>query len=285
MADTSQSAIEVIAHRGLGQGFVQPEAPPENTLPAFAAAWSENVDACELDCHMTSDGELIVIHDPTTNRTTHVKGWQVSEHTLAELKTLDAGSWKGAQWAGVQLPTLAEVLAIIPRGKRQFVEIKPGPQVVPEMGRVVRAANKQPEQIVFISFNLDSSKAAKQILPEHKCYLLVEFAADYATGQWLAGYRVGRGEGEVIKVPANLDRLIAIAREANLDGLDVSFNQPLALAQKIREAGLEWIVWTVNEADLARSIAGHGVSSITTDKPVLIRNALAAAGIPTGPRN
>src|SRR6266571_2627987 len=104
------SAIEIIAHRGAGEGNLQPDTPPENTLPAFAYAWSPevNADAAELDIRLTRDGEIIAIHDATTDRTTNTR-WVVEEHTLAELRGLDAGGWKASQFAGIRLPTLDEV--------------------------------------------------------------------------------------------------------------------------------------------------------------------------------
>ena len=69
--DQMPPSIEIIAHRGAGQGFVQPDTAPENTLAAFAYAWSRevNADAAEADIHLTGDGEIVVIHDATTHRT------------------------------------------------------------------------------------------------------------------------------------------------------------------------------------------------------------------------
>ncbi|HEY6394026.1 MAG TPA: glycerophosphodiester phosphodiesterase family protein, partial [Candidatus Binataceae bacterium] len=73
-----------IAHRGASGRF------PENTLSAFRAAFEEGVDMCELDVQLTRDGEIVVIHDETVDRTTDGHG-PVASLTLAEIKSLEAG--------------------------------------------------------------------------------------------------------------------------------------------------------------------------------------------------
>lgn len=85
---------------------------PENTLPAFRAAVELGLDAIETDVRMTKDGHLILIHDRDVERTTNGKGL-VDEMTLAEIKALDAGFWKGAQFKGVQIPTVEEFLELV----------------------------------------------------------------------------------------------------------------------------------------------------------------------------
>ena len=105
-------------------------AAPENTLAAFNLAWKQGADAVEIDCHLTADGHLIVCHDGDTQRTTGRK-LVIRQSTLAQLRELDAGAWKGARWAGQKLPTLAEVLDTIPENRRLLVEVKVGPEAVP----------------------------------------------------------------------------------------------------------------------------------------------------------
>ena len=95
----------LIAHRGLDDTY------PENTLPAFEAALKLDM-GIEFDLATTSDNHLIVIHDDTVDRTTNSTG-RVNQMTLAEVQSLDAGSWKGEQFAGVRVPTFEEVLTLI----------------------------------------------------------------------------------------------------------------------------------------------------------------------------
>src|SRR6266852_8996415 len=117
-----KQTVQVVAHRGMGQGFVQMDAPPENTLPAFMEGW-KIAHACELDVHLTKDGQVIVIHDDTTNRTTNAS-WIVRDRFAGELRSLDAGRWKSQKWAGTRLPLLEDVLDIMPDGCQLFIELK-----------------------------------------------------------------------------------------------------------------------------------------------------------------
>lgn len=95
----------VVARRG------DSESAPENTLPAFESAISRGADAVELDVHLSADGELVVHHFYNLGSTDNGKGL-VSEHTLAELKALDSGSWFDARFAGEPKPTLSQVFEL-----------------------------------------------------------------------------------------------------------------------------------------------------------------------------
>ena len=95
----------VLAHRG-ASGYA-----PENTLEAFKLAMEMGADGFELDVHLSADGELIVIHDETVDRTTNGKGY-VKDMTLAQLKQLDA--CKGMEaYRGARIPTLGQVYDLI----------------------------------------------------------------------------------------------------------------------------------------------------------------------------
>jgi glycerophosphoryl diester phosphodiesterase len=116
----------VIAHRG------DSHSAPENTLPAFKLAKTAGADLVELDYHHTKDGALIVIHDGELDRTTDaVARWggkdiRVASKTLTELRTLDAGQWFDAKYAGIRLPTLTEALDLIQDGNVTLIERKAG---------------------------------------------------------------------------------------------------------------------------------------------------------------
>lgn len=96
----------IMAHRGSS------DQAPENTLAAFELALKVGSNGIELDVHLTKDGEVVVIHDHTLDRTTNGKGL-VENHTLAELKELDAGSWFSPEFVGQRLPSLIEVLKLV----------------------------------------------------------------------------------------------------------------------------------------------------------------------------
>ncbi len=167
--------MEIIGHRGASHDA------PENTLASIRLAWKQNADASETDVHLTKDGQIVVIHDFNTRRVGH-RNRKVVDQTLAELKQLDIGSWKGEQWAGERIPTLSEYLAAIPEGKRLFIEIKCGPEIVPRLVEVIRAAHKRPEQTCLIGFSYDVMRLAKRELPELKCYWIVELKQNRETG-------------------------------------------------------------------------------------------------------
>lgn len=86
---------------------------PENTLPAFRAAISAGAHMIEFDVQLTKDNELVVMHDATVDRTTNGTGL-VTELTFEEIRKLDAGSWKASDFAGERVPTMREVLEIMP---------------------------------------------------------------------------------------------------------------------------------------------------------------------------
>jgi len=117
--DNSRPRIQVMAHRGLSSRY------PENTVLAFAKALELDIDSVEFDVHRTRDGALVVIHDAKLDRTTDGNG-PVADRTLAELKALDAGSWKATEFAGERIPTLDETLDVMARrpGIMLNVEIK-----------------------------------------------------------------------------------------------------------------------------------------------------------------
>ena len=116
----------VIAHRGYC-GIA-----PENTLPSFKLAKIAGADMVELDYYHSKDGELVVMHDGTLDRTTDaVAKWggskiRVETKTVAELKTLDAGKWFNPQFAGTEVPTLNEALDLIQDGNVTLIERKAG---------------------------------------------------------------------------------------------------------------------------------------------------------------
>ena len=102
----SKQNIFVAAHRGWSAKY------PENTMAAFKAAAEMGVDQIETDIRITKDGELVCIHDASVDRTTNGTGL-VREKTLEELRALDAGSWKGEEFAGLQIPTFKEFMDYI----------------------------------------------------------------------------------------------------------------------------------------------------------------------------
>jgi len=248
----------IVAHRGASK-----EAP-ENTLAAMRLAFEKGADAVEADFRLTRDGKIVALHDASLKRTARVDR-PVKEMTLAEVRALDVGRWKGAQWKGETTPLLSEVLEILPPGKRLFLEVKVGREILPEMKRVLRRAEVEPEQVVIITFSHDLAREAKKVLPRLKVHLLSSFKK-HKTGE----------------VTPTAETLVRMARQAMLDGLDLDARGPLdeAFVQTIRKAGLELHVWTVNRPALAARMQALGVDSITTDRPARIREHLTSTRKP-----
>jgi len=217
--------------------------------------WAQQADAVEIDVHLTGDGEVVVIHDPTLLRTTG-RDARVDELRLAEIRKLDAGIWKGAEWRGERVPTLAEVLATVPAGRRIFVELKAAEGLVPALRRVIEAGPIMPAQAVLISFEEGILSEAKRALPD--CDAL--FLADAPEGE-----------------PGKLSKLIQFCRSRGFDGLGVSADWPIdaAMVERLRAENLQLNVWTVNDARRAAEFAAAGVTSITTDRPGWLRERLS----------
>ncbi|WP_269083910.1 glycerophosphodiester phosphodiesterase family protein, partial [Thiobacillus denitrificans] len=165
----------MIAHRGAAYDA------PENTLTAFNLAWQQGVDGIEGDFHLTRDGKIVCIHDADTKRTAG-QARKVAEATLAELRQLDVGSWKGAQWRGARIPTLDEVLATVPEGKQVFIEIKCGPEILPALKGALAGSRLPSGQAIVMSFDANVIAEAKRLLPQRKALWLTDFKADQKTG-------------------------------------------------------------------------------------------------------
>jgi glycerophosphoryl diester phosphodiesterase len=293
-ADGRKGRIEIVAHRGSGRDYPvpvalqahRPAAPPENTLPAFHWGWARG-RACELDVHLTRDGKIVVIHDGTTGRTCD-RDLNVGGTRLADLRRLDAGVKKGPMWQGLRLPTLREVLDAMPPAARLYVEAKNGPGIVEPLLAEVDAAGKGPGQIVFISFSIDSISVLKRTRPEFTCYWILVFE-ELKPGLWRAGYDRTEDDNLTFRTvwqqPVDYGELLALARndDYRLDGLDVSFQQPDDFAAAMREAGMPWGAWAVDDGDLAVLMARKGAIQITSNCADDIWGALAHPGTPAWP--
>ncbi len=129
----------LIGHRGAAAHA------PENTLASFNKA-KIVADFVEFDVWPTKDGQLVVIHDGTVDRTTNGKG-EVSSMTLAELRTLDAGSWFNAAFAGEKIPTADETVRAIQTEAAPFMERKGG--TVAQFVDLLKRVPLRPEGIVM----------------------------------------------------------------------------------------------------------------------------------------
>jgi glycerophosphoryl diester phosphodiesterase len=243
--------VEIIAHRGASFDA------PENTVASLRLGYEQGADAGELDIHLSKDGRIVVIHDADTGRATGRKQ-AVADQTVDELRTLENGQW--GKWKGSafveKIPQLTDILAIVPAGKRLFIETKVKAEIVPELERVIRAAGVAPQQLPLITFDLETARILKVRLPAHEVSWIVDHPATGAP---------------------SIDDLIRAAKAAGLDGLDLSYKFPMdaAFVKKVHAAGLKLYTWTVDDPAVARALAAAGIDGITTNRPGWLRAQLA----------
>jgi len=240
----------IVAHRGASHDA------PENTLPAFELAWKQGADAIEGDFLLTKDNHIVCIHDGSTKRLAD-RNLVVRGSTLKELRELDVGSHKNVSWEGTRIPTIAEVFATIPDGKKIFVEVKCGKEIIPYLVKEIGKSELKTEQVVLICFKQEVVKAFKQALPKNKAYWLSSFKKD-KEGAW----------------KPTLETVLATLKATKADGLDSHRGIPADAAKKIMKMGYEWHAWTVNDVATAKKLKALGIHSITTDRPGLIKSSL-----------
>ena len=253
----------IVAHRGSSA------QAPENTLPAFQLAWEQGADGIEADFQLTKDGHIVCFHDKDTKR---LAGRQltVADATLEELRQLDVGSiqpqaseralraWSSDQYKGVQIPTIAEVFAIVPAGKKIFIEIKCGPEIIDPLLRELGSSGLTPDQVVVIGFNSALLKSLKERDPKWQTAWLCSF--DKKPN--------GKPRNAPAKVLKTLKEKKALALMSGRGEVDKD------LLDQIRTAGIEHYVWTINDPKLAATYRAQGADAIITDVPAEMRVAL-----------
>jgi glycerophosphoryl diester phosphodiesterase len=216
-------------------------------MEAFNLAIQQGADGVELDAKLSGDGEVIVIHDPTVDRTTNGHG-RVAKFKLTDLRALDAGSFFSEKFRSAQIPTLNEVFEVIGRQGFINVELKnyttPRDQLVEKVCALVQKHNLQ-KKILFSSFLAYNLKRAAQLLPEVPRGLL---ALRGWKGMWARSFGFMFGEYQALHPYVN----------------DVDAPQ-VARVHKLKR---RIHVWTANtEQDLLR-LKNWDVDGIITDDPL-----------------
>lgn len=240
----------VIAHRGAS------EVAPENTIAAFQKAVELGADAIELDVKLTADGEALVMHDRTLDRTTSGSG-RVSAHTMSEIQTLDAGSYFSDQFEGERVPTLREVLETFGDGLLYNVELTNYASPWDDLPRVVHGvvgAVGLQRQVLISSFNPIALRRYSRLAEDAPVALLV--------GEMQPAW--------IRRMFAQLARHQAVHPQDGLVGKDV--------VGRIHRAGLRVNVWTVNDVGRMRELLTFGVDGIITDLPDVARAIVGEGG-------
>ena len=233
--------MRIIAHRGAS--FYA----PENTFAAFSLAVSQGADGIEMDVHVTKDGEVVVIHDKTTERVGNLF-LDVTEACYEEIKKVYVGSYFKEEFKGERVPLLKDVLQTF-KDVELYVEIKSGIESVEPVVSLFKKIDA--ENVVLFSFHYDLVKELKKQLKDVR----VLFIAEY-------GYNV---PGK----PYVYDYLIELVESAGLDGISTcsSFYHGVKLSEKLKKENFIWNIWTVDNPYLAREFVKLGVSSLTTNRP------------------
>jgi len=245
--DFRPAALAVVAHRGASGDF------PENTAVAFQEAIRLDVDAIELDVHLTADGELLVIHDPTVDRTSDGVG-PVADLSMAQIGELDAGSWFDARFAGVRLLTLSGALDLMPPAMVLNVHVKAGAEdrdvVVPKT--VQELVRRGLIETAFIASDEASLAVARRVEPGLEiCNLSTQPTETYVDRCSAIGCRILQ--------PAN--------NQTDSD-----------LVRRAHESGMKVNPFYADDEGEMRRLIGCGVDGILTNYPERLQELLAGLG-------
>jgi glycerophosphoryl diester phosphodiesterase len=281
----------LVAHRGASA------YAPEHTLASYRLALEQGADYVEQDLTLTRDGVLVCLHDDTLERTTDVearfpdravvergggggaeavKRWYANDFTLAELKTLDAGSWFDARFAGERVPTFEEAIALVKGRAGIFPELKSPARLNARGVNVEQAvadvltrhglvgARVEGRPAVYLqSFDEKSVRRLAELLPAVPRTLLIG-RPDAA--RWLTtdGLREARTFATAIgPARALIDARPALVAEAHAAGLAVvpyTFRAARDAGDPARDGAT---------ADMRRFLVEHGVDGLFTDNPDL----------------
>jgi glycerophosphoryl diester phosphodiesterase len=242
-------SVEIIAHRGASY------IAPENTTASVMLGWEKGADV-EVDVYLTKDNKIVIIHDKTTKRTA-VTDVNVADTTSEELRKLDVGSFKSEEYAGEKIPFLADIVETIPRGRKLYIEIKCGKEILPYLEELLAESGKM-SRIVTIGFDLETVTMSKEMIN--------------VPTYWLRGTKKTEETEEWIP---HDPQLIQTAKDKGLDGLDVHYagvNKEFVDAAKA--AGQKLYVWTVDDPEEAARLVKLGVDGITTNRPEWLREQL-----------
>jgi glycerophosphoryl diester phosphodiesterase len=228
---------------------------PMNTLPSFQLALDQGAQGIELDVHRSKDGYPVILHDFTVNSTTNGEG-RITDMTLAEIKALDAGSYFGEAYKGVQIPTLNEVFELVGQRMIVNVEIKSESMDTDGVEQLVADCiqrHSMEQHVVVSSFNALTLKRFRQVMPQ------IPLGYLHQTGYESPGYGT---ESAILREDCE-------AWHPNHYMVDESYmQQAKALNKRVN-------VWTVNDPQRARELRDLGVDSLITDAPDVILKAVA----------
>ncbi|HET7143130.1 MAG TPA: glycerophosphodiester phosphodiesterase family protein [Anaerolineales bacterium] len=230
---------------------------PENTLPSFEQALKKGADGVELDAKLTADGHVIVIHDPTLDRTTDGQG-RVDSFSLETIRKLDAGKWFDEKFSSAKVPLLEEVFEIA--GKDKMINIELTNYLTPSDGLVIKVCDLikkhgNQKQIIFSSFFSSNLKTAAQTIPEIPRGLL---AMPGPLGLWSRSFGFMFGDYQALH-----PHISNASREQ---------------VQRAHRIKRRVHVWTANSPEDINQLKEWGVDGIFTDDPQTAVHTLRRGG-------
>ncbi|MET8678093.1 glycerophosphodiester phosphodiesterase [Streptomyces sp. NPDC004647] len=264
-AASTGRVTQVVAHRGASHDH------PEHTLAAYEQAIAEGADALECDVRLTADERLVCVHDRRVDRTSDGRG-AVSAMSLDELDRLDFGSWKGGHAAPAQVLAFDELLALATSAHRPVglaVETKHptrwAGRVERELVRQLRlfglhrAEAGEPPRVQLMSFSRLALRRMRALAPELPRVLLTERPPLLGRGRPLPGRATVLPTGARIAGP----------------GIDLVRARP-QLVPRLRAAGHQVHVWTVDEPEDVELCLGLGVEAVITNRPRQVLEQIGA---------
>ncbi|MDI3404818.1 glycerophosphodiester phosphodiesterase [Streptomyces cavernicola] len=262
-ASTATDSPVVVAHRGASA------YAPENTLAAIDKASDMGFRWVENDVQRTKDGELVIMHDDNLKRTTNVEEvfpdrspWKVADFTAAEIAKLDAGSWFDAKYAGARVPTLEQYMNRVEQNHQKLVLEVKKPELYPGIEQDTLDVLKKTgwldrehvgSKLVWQSFSADSMRKVHALRPDIK-----------------KGFLGTPSVAELPEYAKFVDQInsrhttISYAYVASIHAMRGPHDKPL-----------EIFTWTVDEAADAQRADGYGVDGIISNKPDVVRSAIA----------
>ena len=210
-------------------------------------------DGVEVDIRLTLDNKIVCHHDKSALRTTGIDR-KIEDMSLEEIQSLDCGSWFGENWSDERIPELKDVLKSVPKDKEIYIEVKTKEEIVPFLLRDIDEQKLSIDQITVITFFPEVIREIKRRDANIKCNLLIAF--DY--------------KGIAV------DEIIDLAVKIDANGLGAQNHKRLnrQFIQSLKNTGKSVHVWTVNSRKEAEEYLKNGIDSITTNKPLYLRNHL-----------
>jgi len=240
----------LIAHRGYSA------IAPENTLASFHSACNETIWGVEFDVHLSAEGIPIVIHDSTVDRTTNGKG-QVAKKTLAELQSLDAGSWFHPRFASETIPTLEETLGLFSnRQVTLYIEAKsPHKWSLKGINHFIQVLQPWRDRCVILSFDHNFLSELNQQSRQFTFGYLV--------------YKVTRYKLKYLEALRNYPCVL-------LPHFSLILKSPL-ITKTLLNQGWEIIPWTVDRPTVAKQLAHFQVVKMITNNLLQVQSKLPSS--------